>query len=165
MQSFLKFADVLSEWSGKIISWLIIGLVGALVFEVVARYVFNRPTTWAWATSFILCGTHFMIGAAYTLHHKGHVKMDILYNRLSAYWQAIVDVLLYIVVFFPVVFLLMLGGIEFTERSWALGEKTTCIARIPLPFFRLMLPIGMLLLLITGMAGFIRALAIIRRGK
>ena len=63
-------------WSGRIVAWLIVPMVLSLVWEVVARYFFNAPTVWAYDMTFMLYGTFFMLGSAYTLLRKGHIRTD-----------------------------------------------------------------------------------------
>ena len=47
MLAVIRFIDHwIGEWSGKIFAWFIIPLVGGLVYEVFARYLFNAPTIW-----------------------------------------------------------------------------------------------------------------------
>ena len=46
MQSFIKFADILSTSMGKAFSWCIVILMGGTVYEVVMAYAFNKPTLW-----------------------------------------------------------------------------------------------------------------------
>ena len=58
-------------------------MVLSLVWEVVARYFFNAPTVWAYDMTFMLYGTFFMLGSAYTLHARGHIRTDSLYARWS----------------------------------------------------------------------------------
>ena len=56
-----------------------------------ARYLFNAPTNWAYDMTFMLYGTFFMLGAAFTLQRKGHVRTDSFYDRWSPRRQALVD--------------------------------------------------------------------------
>jgi TRAP-type mannitol/chloroaromatic compound transport system permease small subunit len=75
--------DRLAASSGRVIAWLIVPMVLSLCFEVVSRYVFNAPTQWAYDMTFMLYGSFFMLGAAYTLQRKGHVRTDSLYAGWS----------------------------------------------------------------------------------
>src|SRR5215210_1211523 len=79
----IRVLDSISVGSGKLVAWLIIPMVGSLVYEVIARYLFNAPTEWAYDMTFMLYGTFFMLGAAYTLQRKGHVRTDSLYIAWS----------------------------------------------------------------------------------
>ena len=41
---YLRVQDGLSDWVGRVISWLTLGIIGVLIYEVVARYLLNSPT-------------------------------------------------------------------------------------------------------------------------
>src|SRR3546814_15932897 len=75
---------------GKLAGWLVLPLVGALVYEVVSRYVFNSPTIWAYDVTYMLAGTLFMLGSAYALHKGSHVRADFLLSALRPKWQALI---------------------------------------------------------------------------
>ena len=71
-----RHLDQIAIWSGRLAAWLILPMVLSLCYEVVSRYVFNAPTQWAYDMTFMLYGSFFMLGAAYTLQRKGHVRTD-----------------------------------------------------------------------------------------
>ena len=96
----IKLLDQVSIWSGKAFAWLIIPMVICLVYEVFARYLFNAPTLWAYDMTYMLYGSHFMLGAAFTLAMQGHIRTDFFYRLWSVRWQGTVDSLLYIFSFF-----------------------------------------------------------------
>jgi hypothetical protein len=76
-------------------------MVLSLVYEVVARYVFDAPTLWAYDMTFMLYGSFFMLGSAYTLQCQGHIRTDSLYAGWSPRTQGIVDAICYVVMFMP----------------------------------------------------------------
>ena len=87
MESYLKWVekiDQLSDWSGRIVSYLVYPLVGGVAYEVIARYFFNAPTEWAYDVTYMLYGAIFMLGAAYTLLKKGHIRTDLLLQQMVA---------------------------------------------------------------------------------
>lgn len=106
----IRVIDAITDWGGKAISWLIVPLVGALVYEVFARYFFHAPTVWAYDVTYMIYGSMYMLGAAYTLLKGGHIRTDILYRLFSPRWQGIVDASLYILFFFPWPYSLLPGG-------------------------------------------------------
>ncbi len=95
--------DLIAIGSGQLVAWLIVPMVLSLTWEVVARYVFNAPTQWAYDMTFMLYGTFFMLGAAFTLQRKGHVRTDMYYERWSPRRQAIIDIACYLIFFLPFV--------------------------------------------------------------
>jgi TRAP-type mannitol/chloroaromatic compound transport system permease small subunit len=94
---------------------MIFPLIGGSTYEVIARYVFNAPTKWAYDTSYMLYGSHFMLGAAYCLYKGGHIRTDVFYEKFSVRWQGRIDACLYIFLFFP-------GMILFLNLSSARGD-------------------------------------------
>ena len=82
--------------SGSVVAWLIAPMVLSLCYEVVARYLFNAPTIWAYDMTFMLYGSFFMLGAAFTLQRRGHVRTDSFYADWSPRRQAWVDLACYV---------------------------------------------------------------------
>src|SRR5918997_6034844 len=87
----VRALDRVNLWAGKLVAWLVIPMVLSLVYEVVARYLFNAPTTWAYDMTYMLYGAFFMLGAAYTLLKQGHIRTDSFYGQWSPRRQGIVD--------------------------------------------------------------------------
>ena len=159
MQRILRYIDAFSEYTGKLFAWVVVVLTGSLVYEVGARYLFNAPTIWAWDLSYMLYGAHFMMGAAYTLKLNGNVRIDLFYRMLSPRKQAVVDLCLYPVFFFPPVVVLLWYGIDHAAYSWQIRELTSMtVWRVPIYPFKTVLPVATGMLLLQGTAEFIRLL-------
>ena len=158
--------DTLSEWSGRIFAWLVIPLVGGLTYEVLARYLFNAPTIWAYDLSYMLYGAHFMLGAGYTLLKGGHIRTDIFYQSWSPRTQGKVDALLYLLLFFPgMLFFFWMGGQEFWQ-AWSIGERSDASPWRPILYpLKATLPLGALLLLVQGVSEFIKSGHLALRGR
>ncbi len=157
MQQFFSFIDKLSEKSSNLFAWIIVVLTLSIVYEVVARYLFNAPTIWAWDLSYMLYGAHFMMGAAYTLHLKGNVRIDVFFRYLSPRQQAWVDVCLYPIFFFPAMIVLFIIGIQHLAYAWEIGERTSMTMwRVSLVPFKAILPLATFLLILQGVVEFIR---------
>ena len=159
MERILRYIDMLSESSGKLFAWIILILTGSLVYEVTLRYMFNAPTIWAWDLSYMLYGTHFMMGAAYTLKLDGNVRIDLFYRLLSDRKQAVLDACLYPLFFFPPIIALFVVSIEHASYSYQIRELTSMtVWRVPVYPFKAILPLASGLLLLQGLAEFIRLL-------
>ena len=87
----LAAIDRFIEVVGKAVAWLIIPMVMSLVWEVTARYGFNAPTEWAYDMTYMLYGTFFMLGSAWTLQRGGHIRTDSFYSKWPLRTQARVD--------------------------------------------------------------------------
>lgn len=163
---FLKGIDRLSEWTGKGVSWIVLVLTVAMGYEVIARYAFNAPTKWAYDISYMLGGTFFLLGAAYTLRVGGHVRIDLIYNRFTPRTRAIIDLAFTLLFFFPLWGMLLYKLIPYVYYSWAIGERTLeSFWRPPIYPFKTVMPVGVLLLLLQGLAEFIRSLVVAVRGR
>ena len=165
LNTLLKGFDWLSEWSGRIFVWLIIPLTVVVVFEVVARRFFNAPNVWATEVTNYLYGPHFMLVAAYTLLHQSHVSIDIIYGRFSPRARGILDILTYLVFFFPFCIIVFTQGIVFAQTSWSIGETSDSAALRVVPLIKTVIPVTFGLLLLQGLANFIRSIMLAVRGK
>lgn len=160
----LKIIDKISDYSGKAVSVLIPITVLIMGYEVVARYVFNRPTLWVHELSVMFFGTFLIIGGAQTLLHGGHVNMDLLYSRLSVRGRAVLDLFTF-PIFLAFMLVLLYKGGQAALHSVAMLEHASSQWAPPLYPFRLVLPLGALLLLLQGLAGFVRNLVTVVKGE
>lgn len=166
MISYIKFADALSGWFGKAFAWLIILMTAGTSYEVFMRYVLNKPTPWALDVSFIMYGTLFMMGGAYTLSLGGHVRGDFLYRLWKPRTQAWVDLLLYMIFFFPGVTALIFAGWKYAARSWSYAEvSVNSPAGIPIYQFKTIIVAAGILLFIQGIAQVMRCIIAIRNNE
>ena len=166
VQKTLMLIDGISTWTGKAFAWTIVALMLAIVYEVVARYVFNAPTQWAFDVSYMLYGTLFMMAGAYTLARNGHVRGDVLYGFLPVRMQAGFDLVLYFVFFIPGIAALAWFGIGFAQTSWALGEHSSLTpGGPPVYHFKTLIPIAGALVLLQGVAEIIRCILALKTGQ
>ena len=161
----VQVIDAISTATGWIAGWLIVPLTIVVVWEVVARYVFTAPTRWAYDASWQLYGIQFMLASAYTLLKGGHIRTDVLYERWSPKKRAVVDLICYVVFFFPgIAFILYAGSVE-TRHAWEIGERTGLrLFGITMPIYVLKGTIALtaVLLILQGVAEVIRCARTIR---
>jgi TRAP-type mannitol/chloroaromatic compound transport system permease small subunit len=164
--SVIQTIDAVSDFVGRIVCWLIIPLVGGLAYEVVARYVFNAPTSWAYDTSYMLYGSLFMLGAGYALLRGAHIRTDMLYQNWSPRRQGAIDAVCYLFLFFPaMVFLLWMGGQE-AWHAWIIGERSDASPWRPILYpFKAVIPVTAILLLLQGVSEFLKSLYAVRTGR
>ena len=165
MLSFIHFADRLSACFGRAFGWLIVLMTLGVSYEVFVRYVLNSPTPWSFDVSFIMYGTLFMMGGAYTLSQGGHVRGDFVYRLWPSRVQAGIDLVLYILFFFPGVLALIISGWKYAARSWSYGEvSVNSPAGIPIYQFKSVMVAAGILLFIQGLAQVCRCLWCLRHG-
>jgi len=164
LKAFLKGLDNVGEWSGRIFVWLIVPLTGVVVFEVISRRVFGAPHIWSIEVTDYLYGPHFMLVAAYTLLYRGHVSIDIIYQRFSPRTRGILDCFTHLVFFFPFLIILLIQGIFYAYTSWSINETSQSAALTIVPLVKTVIPVTALLLLIQGLSNFIRSIMQAVRG-
>lgn len=165
MIRYIRFADSVSAWFGKTFGWLIVLMTFGMSYEVLVRYAFNAPTPWSLDVSFIMYGTIFMMGGAYTLSRGGHVRGDFLYRTWSPRVQAGMDLVLYFVFFFPGILALVLTGWKYSSRSWSYAEvSVNSPAGVPIYQFKSVIVAAGLLLIIQGIAEVFRCILCLRNG-
>jgi TRAP-type mannitol/chloroaromatic compound transport system permease small subunit len=166
MKGYIRFADSISAWFGKTFGWLIILMTFGMSYEVLVRYVFNAPTPWALDVSFIMYGTMFMMGGAYTLSRGGHVRGDFIYRMWRPRTQAAMDLVLYFLFFFPGILALIFTGWKYSSRSWGYAEvSVNSPAGIPIYQFKSVIVAAGILLLIQGIAEVCRCILCLRNGR
>jgi TRAP-type mannitol/chloroaromatic compound transport system permease small subunit len=165
MQRVLLWIDRLNTYIGQAFGWSILALTLVICYEVAARYLFRAPTTWAFDTSYMLYGALFMMAGAYTLSRNAHVRGDFLYRTWSPRRQAWMDVVLYLLFFFPGILALIIAGTIEADKSWLMDERTNSPATAPLYPFKTLIPIVGALMFLQGIVEFVRCIICIRTGK
>jgi len=157
MKRILGTIDSISEHVGSWGRWFCVALIAVGVFEVTMRYVFDSPTVWAYETCSMLGGTTYALGWAYAHLHKSHIRVDVFFSRLSARGQAIADSILALIFFFPLIGLMTERAIFWAWRAYTRGlvmmESYWYAPQWP---YRIVLAIGICLLLLQGIAKFVR---------
>lgn len=131
ISSFVQRVDSLNEAVGRLVSWLTLGAVLVCFLVVVLRYAFNIGFPWMQELYIWEHGLIFMLGAGYTMLHKGHVSVDIFYNDWSPRTQAWVDIVCVIVFLFPWVIVLAIVSQHFIMASWAIREASSLADGMP----------------------------------
>lgn len=163
--SFSKKIDGLSDWTGKLFSWLVIPLTVLIVFEVFTRRFLNAPTIWTFELSNFLYGAHFMLVAAYGLLHKSHVCIDLFVMKGSKKTQVTLDLVSYFLLFFPLIAVLLYHGIDFAKDSWATWETSWSAWGPPLYPIKTVIPITAFLLLLQGISEVIKKIHFLTTGE
>lgn len=163
---FVFFIDQISTWVGKLFAWAILILTLVVSLEVVMRYVFSAPTAWAYDTSYMLYGTLFMMSGAYALAHTAHVRADVLSRYFSPRFQAGLDLLLFLLFFYPGVLALIWFGWDFFYASFRQDEHSSFTpGGPPIWPYKFVIPTAALLLAIQGVAEMSRCVICLKSGQ
>lgn len=154
---YLVAQDGLSEFVGRAISWLTLGMIGVLVVEIFFRYFLDSPTLWAHETSTMLYGAFCMLAGCYTLRHRGHVRSEVIWGALPKRGQAFCDVLIFSAGFVVLSIFLKLS-IAFAAESWAVLEYSNkSMWQPPLYPIKTVIPLAVGLVLLQNTAELLRA--------
>ena len=165
IRPIVRACDCVAEWSGQIFCWLIIPLMVAMVYEVIARYFFHAATIWSYDISYMMYGSHFMLGAAYTLLRGGHIRTDIFYMNWSPRTKGIVDASLYLFLFFPGMVFFFWMGLQEALHSWDIREVSDASPWRPIIYpLKMVIPVSAALLLVQGLSEFLKSLYAARNG-
>jgi TRAP-type mannitol/chloroaromatic compound transport system permease small subunit len=161
----IRAIDTFTDVTGSIIAWLTIPMVGAVAYEVIARYLFHSPTIWSFDLTYMLYGTLFMLGAAYALHKGAHIRTDFFWEAFTPRKKGLIDAISYVLFFFPAFVALFLISLTEANYSLAINEMSDQTPWRPVLWpFKYMVPLACLLLLIQGVSEFLKSFYMARTG-
>ena len=164
LKTVSRWIDILNEWVGRGVAWVTLGLVVVVFVDVLMRYIFNTSFEWH------LFGFIFLIGAGYTLLHDGHVRVDIIYQRLGLKGRAWINLCGVILFLIPGCIMVINTSWKFAANSFAMLEGSPDPGGIPLRFIiKGCIPAGFTLLLLQGISmglhSFMQILGIEKSGE
>jgi len=166
MASTITKIDLFSKWVGNIVCWIIIPLIFAMVYEVLARKLFLAPTMWAYDMSRFLYGALFMLGAGYALSKGVHIRADFLYRNFKVKTQGLIDFWLYLLFYFPGLLAFFYMTTIFVVESIQRGEKGMDTAWMPYMWpIKACLWFGILFLLIQGISELFKSYYAAKKGR
>jgi len=156
---------MISEWSGRTVRFLMIILVLNIVYDVSARYIFNAPTVWSYGLSYMTGTAIIAMGMCYVYYHHANVRIDIIYSRLPPKGKLLIDICLTVVFFFPLVFMLTKVWAQDTWQAYVLKEVSSETIWYPVLWpIKLVVTIGFVLLLLQGIAIFLKDVISLAKG-
>ena len=160
MKHLLAAIDKISDRVGKSASWLIFPLIVVMVLSTIMRYGFNRSPIWAYDMTWMLFAALFLLGGAYCFLHEGHVRVDLFSERLAPRARSILEVVTYLIFFFPLFYVLSVYVTRYAYNSWISHEVSPCTSwAVPLGPIKTVMVIGFLLLTLEGISKFIKHLS------
>lgn len=162
-----RWIDRFSEWTGRGLYWLTLGMVGVGAFNAIVRYMdlytgLGLSSNMWIELQWYLFSLLFMLGAAYTLKVDDHVRVDVLYSQLSRRGKAWVNLsgtVLFLIPFCAVIFWM---SMPFVSNSWAILESSPDPGGLPRYPIKTVIPLAMILVIIQGVSLSIREVAVLR---
>ena len=170
MQSLLQVARRIDRFInviGKLAYWLVLVMIGVGVWNVLGRYVGNAigqnlSSNGLIETQWYLFDLVFLLGAAYTLQHNDHVRVDVFYARFNQKQKAIADLIGTVFFLIPFSILVLYFSWGAVSKSWAVRETSPDpggLLRYPI---KTMILVCFVLLILQGIADAIKNWAIIQ---
>ncbi len=160
----LHAIDQVNEWTGRILALSIFAMFLLVLSEVIRRYFFNAPTVWGTEATQLIFGAYVILSGGHILKSNGHVNVDILYSRLSTRSKAVLDIITYVVFLLFCGMLFIYGG-QLAWESLVTWERSQSAWNPPVYPFKLMIPLGALLLILQGTAKLIRDILVLVTGE
>lgn len=145
--------DRFSELTGRLTAWLTFFMVLVTFVVVLMRYVFDAGQIWLQESVTWMHAVVLMLGAAYTLKHEEHVRVDIFYGRASAIRRAWVDFLGVILFLWPLCGFIAWSSLGFIETSWSLREASRESGGLPFPMLPILKTVLVIMPLTLGLQG------------
>ena len=166
LQQLIYAIDQLNKTIGHAFAWCIMIVTFGTCYEVFVRYVLDDPTSWAFDLSYMMYGAVFYMAGAYTLSRGGHVRADMFYRLWSERTQAGVELLLYMIFFFPGILALVIAGWGYGYESMRIREvSVNSPAGMPIWPLKMMICVGAGLMVLQGFAEVMRCLQCLRDGR
>lgn len=164
MSRIVRFLDWMNTSIANLTMWLILPLIGVMLFDVVMRYCFNSPTVWGLELSIMLFGTYMLYAGPAAILQKVQVGVDIFSSKWTSRTQAIVQCVTY---FFTCTLFLSLiwTSLMYALDSWAMKEISTSAWGQPIYHWKMCIPIAFTLTFLQTLSEFLRNLYLACTGR
>ena len=151
LRLYIKLIDGLNEYIGICVSWLTTLMVLVVFYDTVMRYAFKKGNVAIQELEWHIFAVVFLIGAAYALKNGAHVRVDIIYTRLSARIRAWIDFLGSIFFLIPFAVIVIYSTQDFIANSWEVREMSPDPGGLPARYIlKAMIPTGFVLLILQA---------------
>lgn len=161
VKAYVRYVEAVNRVVGRLAMYLIFVMIGILLYSSFSRTFYNVPIVWVMEMGQFLLAAYYLLGGAYAMQINGHVRMDLLYGRLSPRKKAFTDTITAFFLIFYLVVLLM-GGISSTEYALTYDQKNYTAWGPPLAPIKIIMTFGIFLMLLQAVAIFFRDLARVR---
>ena len=159
LKVFSGAIDRSNEAIGRVVSWVSLLLVLVVFVDVFMRYLFRTSFVFVQEMEWHLFAFIFLIGAGYTLLHDGHVRVDIIYQRLGVKGRAWINLLGVIFFLIPGCYLVITTSWHFVSNSFSMLEGSPDPGGVPYRFIvKGTMTVGYALLLLQGLSMGVHAL-------
>ena len=151
--------DALNEGIGRALAWFLPTMVAITLFIIIAGALFRSGWAWVHESVTYLHAALFTLAAAHTLLHDAHVRIDVLYSRLSAAGQSWVNMCGACLLLIPFCIAVIVLSFGYVQDSWQVLERSAEGQGLPAVFLlKTCIPVMALLLLLQGVSMAAKAL-------
>ncbi len=163
MEAFVRLIDRLTGSLGVLGAYLVLPLIACACFEVFSRYVLGSPTIWAFELGYMLTGANFLLGMAFALRERAHIRIEVLYQFFPDWLRTLSDSLTYLLIIAPLSAWLSVGLYDYALEAYVSGEGTGMSAWNPVIWpFRVSFVVAFALLCLQAIAELIRCVLVFR---
>jgi TRAP-type mannitol/chloroaromatic compound transport system permease small subunit len=164
-RSLIAGIDRWTDKTGHLVMLTFLPMILGGAYEVVARYVFNAPTSWSTDVTFMANGTMYMLGGAYALLKGAHVRTDMFYDNFKDSTKGWIDLLTYLVFFLPVMAIIFYISVDDAIRAYEIQERSNAGLWQPILWpFRAVIPLMAVLLFMQGISEMLKSLWAVKTG-
>lgn len=151
------------EWIGRCVAWLVIAMALVMVAVVVKRYIFLEGAIVLQESVVYMHAIVFMFGLSYALKHDAHVRVDLIYSRLSERRKIVVNLIGHLIFLTPMSLVIAGYSLEYVVASWRVFEGSQEVGGIPAVFLlKTVIPVSAVLLLVQSLLEILRCINEIR---
>jgi TRAP-type mannitol/chloroaromatic compound transport system permease small subunit len=162
----IRRLDRFSDLTGRLFALTQLLLMLMISYEVCSRYFFESPTVWVFEGSSMANGASFMLACGYALYKGAHVRTDIFWEKFSERRKGVIDLISYLVLFFPTMIFFMWVGLDGTIHSYITDERSQeSMWRAIMWPFRASIPLAALLFMVQGVSESLKCVYQIRFGR
>ena len=166
LKNLVRIIDSITEYTGKVIAWLTLLIVILTFLIVLLRYGFSLGWIAMQESVLYAHGAIFMLGAAYTLKHDAHVRVDIFYQKFNQKQKAFVNLFGSLFLLMPVCVFIFYVSIDYVLLSWEILESSKEPGGLPAVYLNKSLILLLVItLILQGMAEIARNILIIKEYK
>lgn len=158
--------SLVAEHTGRAVAWLALLLVLVVCYDVAMRYLFRGGSIAVQELAWHFYALLFLLGAAYTLRHDGHVRVDLVYQRLSPRTRAWIDLTGAVLFLLPLCAVIIATAVPFAYQAYVHAEGSPDVGGLPYRFvLKSAIPLGFALLALQGIAQAAASVAAIARAR
>lgn len=166
MERVAGIIDSVNEWIGRGVAWCTLAMVLLTFAVVVLRRLFETGSVAMQESVIYLHAVVFMLGAAYTLKHDAHVRVDVFYHRWDERQRALLNLWGALLLLLPAATLLFLTSLDYVADAWAVRETSRESGGLPWVYvLKTLIPVAAILLALQGVSQVLRAILVLRRGR